>query len=94
MSIIDFLNENVYTLSVALFVIGLFLKQTPKVPNWVIPYILGFLGIIACNIIMGISIEASTQGIIVAGLTVYIHQLGKEGTAFFNLSIKNNKNFS
>ena len=91
MSPIDFLNDNVYTLSFALFVIGLFLKQTPKVPNWSIPYILGVLGIIACNIIMGFSIESTAQGIIVTGLAVYVHQLGKEGTIFFNLSMKNNK---
>ncbi|MDQ5984052.1 MAG: hypothetical protein RUMPE_01083 [Eubacteriales bacterium SKADARSKE-1] len=86
MSIIDFLNENVYTLSIALFLIGLFLKQTPKIPNWSIPYILSVLGVIACNIIMGIGMESTIQGIIVTGVAVYVHQLGKQGSEFFNLS--------
>lgn len=91
MSIIDFLNENVYTLSIALFVIGLFLKQTPKVPNWSIPYVLSALGIIACNMIMGITLEATIQGILVAGVAVYVHQLGKQGSEFFNLPATSSK---
>ena len=28
-----------------LYVLGLFLKGTPKVPNWLIPWIIGVLGV-------------------------------------------------
>lgn len=78
MNLASFLNQNVYIVSIVLFIIGLFIKQTPAIPNWSIPYILSLLGIIACNIIMGFGLESSIQGIIATGVAVYVHQMGKQ----------------
>ena len=77
MSFPDFLNENIYAVSIALFIFGLILKQTPKVKNWTIPYILTALGVISCSIILGFNINSIVQGVIAAGVAVYFHQLGK-----------------
>ena len=77
MSFPDFLNENIYAVSIALFILGLILKQTPMVENWTIPYILTVLGVISCIIILGFNINSVVQGVIAAGVAVYFHQLGK-----------------
>ena len=79
MDLASFLNQNSLIISAALFIIGLFLKQTPKVKNWIIPYILSIISIIFCNVTMGFSFDSTIQAIIAAGLAVYVHQLGKEG---------------
>ena len=79
MEFTDFLSRNVYIVSAALLLIGMALKQTPHLPHWSIPYILSVIGIVACNLILGWSIDATLQGVIVAGVSVYAHQLGKQG---------------
>ena len=86
MSLVEFLNKNVYIVSVVLCLIGAFLKQTPKIPNWSIPYILSVLGIIFCNLIMGFSTEATLQGFLVTGVSIYIHQMGKQCIELINFS--------
>lgn len=79
-----FLSNNIYIVSAVLFVIGLFLKQTPKIQNWWIPYILSVISIIICIIILGPSINAILQGFIATGVAVYVHQLGKQCTNCIN----------
>lgn len=82
MKITDFLNENVYVVSIVLCIIGKFLKQTPKIPNWSIPYILSIIGIISCLFILGINFSSVLQGLLLAGVSVYVHQLGKHCPLF------------
>ncbi len=79
MDILDFISENIYIVTAALFVIGIILKQTPKIPNWSIPYILTLLGVVSCIFILGFSINSILQGIITAGISVYFHQVFKQG---------------
>ena len=79
MNFTEFLNQNVYIVSVVLFIIGLFLKKTPRIPNWSIPYILSIIGIVLCNLILSLGIDTTLQGILSAGIAVYAHQLYKEG---------------
>ena len=84
----DFLSRNVYIVSAALLLIGMALKQTPHLPHWSIPYILSVIGIVACNLSLGGSIDATLQGVIVAGVSVYAHQLGKQGMELVRCSKK------
>lgn len=88
MNFTEFLNQNVYIVSVVLFIIGLFLKRTPHIPNWSIPYILNIIGIIACNLILSLGVDATLQGILSAGIAVYAHQLYKEGKICLTKEIK------
>lgn len=78
MDINSFISNNVYIVSIVLFIIGLILKNTPKIPNWSIPYVLCILGIIFCNIILGLSLNSCFQGLLTTGLAVYVHQVGKQ----------------
>lgn len=54
------------------------LKQTPKVEDWFIPYLLTFVGIGFAFGLLGVNIEAVIQGILVSAVTVFIHQLLKQ----------------
>ncbi|MDR0738738.1 MAG: phage holin family protein [Oscillospiraceae bacterium] len=83
MEISDFIPENTYIVCVILFIVGMILKQTPAIKNWIIPYILSVIGIVVCNFVLEPGIYATMQGVITTGFTVYVHQLGKQGTEFF-----------
>ena len=78
MDLNKFLSQNAYIVSAVLFVIGLILKQTPHIKNWLIPYILSVIGIVLCIIILGFSINSVLQGLIATGVAVYVHQLSKQ----------------
>lgn len=67
---------------IALYIIGMMLKATPKVPDWTIPYILGVIGILLCVLIIvstgGTIVDGIIQGVIAAGIAVYANQLIKQ----------------
>lgn len=62
----------------ALYIIGMMIKSTPKVQDWLIPYILGALGIAGAVGLMGVSVNSVIQGILVAGAAVYTNQIIKQ----------------
>lgn len=61
-----------------LIFIGWQLKRTPKINDWMIPYILIVLGGIAGIAILGSIVTGIIQGILVAAVAVLIHQLHKQ----------------
>ena len=61
-----------------LWVIGYFIKQTPKVPNWVIVWVLAVTGIVGAVAIMGFNADGFIQGILVAGASVLGNQFVKQ----------------
>lgn len=78
MELLDFLNQNYYMLVPALWVIGYALKQTPKIPDWTIVWILLGISVGLGAFAYGFSIEALTNGIIAAGVAVLGHQMFKQ----------------
>ena len=48
-----FLTENMYIVAAALYVLGIFLKAVPKIPNWVIPFALTAVGMGFGALILG-----------------------------------------
>ncbi len=74
----QFLIEQALILVPVLMVIGAFLKKTPKVSSWSIPWILFVLGIIGGMLILGFNIYGMMQGIIASGVAVFAHQLYKQ----------------
>jgi len=75
-----FIVEQALILIPALYVIGMFLKNTPAIKDWTIPYILLGLGILGAIALIGLNIQAVIQGILVAGVTVFANQLIKQTT--------------
>ncbi len=75
----SYLIEKMLVLVPVLYIIGMFIKSTPKVKDWLIPWILlglGLVGAVAIGITTGVPIvDAVIQGILVTGVTVLTNQL-------------------
>ena len=69
----SFLAENMYITAAALYVLGVFLKAVPRIPNWVIPFILTAAGVAFGLLILG-GTDGVLQGILAAGLAVLVNQ--------------------
>lgn len=82
----DFISPELLVLVPVLYIIGMGVKKTTLIPDKFIPIILGACGIVlSCLWVLGtngVSIvgifTAITQGILVAGASVYINQLIKQ----------------
>ena len=68
-----FLAENMYIAAAALYVLGVFLKAVPRIPNWVIPFVLTAAGVAFGLLILG-GADGVLQGILAAGLAVLVNQ--------------------
>ena len=79
MDIIKYISDEALILIPVLYVIGMMLKNTPKVKDWLIPYILLVIGILGAISILGLSVKSVIQGILVTGASVYTNQLIKQG---------------
>lgn len=79
MDLTSFLIDKMLILVPVLYVIGMMIKSTPKVKDWLIPWIilgLGLIGAVAIGLSSGIPIvDAVIQGVLVAGVTVFTNQL-------------------
>lgn len=62
----------------ALWVLGAFLKHTPKVPNSAIIWTILLVSVILCFFTVGLSVIGFVQGFIAAGIAVFAHQLIKQ----------------
>ena len=89
--IINYVKPELVVLAVVLYFIVMGIKKTEKIKDNYIPMILGVLGIALCaiwvmatssfgstnDIFMGI-FTALVQGVLVAGLSVYVNQIIKQ----------------
>lgn len=84
----DYIKPELLVLVAVLYIIGLMIKGTKKIKDNYIPVILGILGIaLSCLYVVateGFSLLGAftgvTQGILVAGVAVYVNQLIKQAT--------------
>lgn len=89
--IMNYVKPELVVVSVVLYFIGIGIKNTEKIKDNYIPLILGVLGIALCAVwVIANSALASTsdicmaiftsivQGILVAGLSVYVNQIIKQ----------------
>lgn len=76
--LIEFVQEQIIVLVPVLYVIGSLLKNTPKMPDWLIPWTLLVVGISMAVLILDDPLQGVIQGILVAGATVMAHQLVKQ----------------
>lgn len=87
----NYIKPELLTVSIALYLIGTWLKRNENIKDKYIPLILGAFGIFLCtmwvlakcpldspqNIAMAV-FTALVQGILVAGLSTYVNQLVKQ----------------
>lgn len=75
--ILTYIVDKAIILIPVLIVIGALLKQTPKIPNWLIPYILLLLGIAGGLSLTGFNVSGVIQGVLVTGVSVYGYEAYK-----------------
>lgn len=89
--IADYIQPELLIVALVLYFVGKGLKNFPAVKDKYIPVILGVCGVVICSVWVLASCPLSegkdvamavftavTQGILVAGLSTYIHQLIKQ----------------
>lgn len=77
-NIIKFIPEQLLILVAGLYVIGVFLKTTPKVKDWTIPWIIVIISIAFSVTILGVTAISILQGIICAFGAIATNQLFKQ----------------
>ena len=80
MEILEYIINEALIIIPVLWILGSFLKRTPKVQDWIIPWVLLAVGILAALGIIGPTVDAAIQGVLVAGAAVLGHQLLKQTT--------------
>ena len=78
MDILTFIQDNMVVLIPVLWIIGAFLKKTPVIKDWTIPWILVVMGTSLAIALLGMNAEAVIQGILVAGGAVLTQNLIKQ----------------
>ena len=78
--IADYIQPELLIVALVLYFVGKGLKNFPAVKDKYIPVILGVCGVVICSVwVLAMAVfTAVTQGILVAGLSTYIHQLIKQ----------------
>lgn len=78
MKIMDYIIEDAYILIPVLYILGMFLKSTPKIKNWMIPWILLGVGVIGGFFMSDMKADGILQGVLVTGTAVFANQLYKQ----------------
>ena len=78
MDLMSYIVSESYILIPVLYVIGMFLKKTPSIKDWLIPWILLGLAMIGGFFLSGMQLSGILQGVLVAGATVFANQLYKQ----------------
>ena len=78
MEFIEYIIAEALIIIPVLWILGTFLKKTPKVQDWIIPWILMLIGILLALGLLGVSVDAAVQGVLVSGASVLGHQLLKQ----------------
>ena len=89
--LMDYVKPELIVVSVALYFIGMWLKQAAFIKNKYIPLIIGVIAVLLCSIWVLATCTLSTgqdvalavftaivQGILVAGLSTYVNQFIKQ----------------
>ena len=74
----QFITEKAIILMPALYILGIILKKTPHISDWLIPWILLVVGATGAVFLTGETVNGIIQGILVTGSTVLAHQLYKQ----------------
>lgn len=89
--ILNYVKPEMLMVSVVLYFVGIWMKQSEAIKDKFIPLLLGFLGIMICAVYVFATCKckdlqeiamaiftAVTQGILVAGLSTYVNQIFKQ----------------
>lgn len=75
-----YISENMLVVVPVLYIVGAFIKKAPKVPDWIIPFVLTGLGVVIGIATSGWGewTQGLMQGILCAGGAVLANQMYKQ----------------
>jgi hypothetical protein len=74
----EYLTAEVLILIPVLWALGYFLKRTPAVKDWLIVWIVVFVGILCSLFLVGFNVNGVIQGILAAAVSVLGYDLLKQ----------------
>lgn len=74
----SYVTEEILIVIPVLWIIGAILKTTPKIFDWVIPYVVLVVGILLSCMLIGFDVNGIIQGVLAAGTAVLGDQLVKQ----------------
>lgn len=78
MEFLNYIIENALILIPALVIIGQIIKNIEVIPDKFIPLVLLVFGVGGAIAIIGVSVDAIIQGVLVTGAAVYGNQIAKQ----------------
>lgn len=78
MDILEYIIKEALILIPVLLILGVFLKRTPRIADWIIPWVLLVVGVVLALLLLGLTVQALIQGILVTGAAVLGYQLFKQ----------------
>lgn len=77
-AIFSLINPMLLVVVAVCWCLGYMLKQTPRVPDWMIVYIVTVAAVLFTVWLIGFGAEAIIQGVLCGAFAVYGHQLVKQ----------------
>lgn len=74
----EYVVEQALIIIPVLLVLGKIIKETPRMKDWTIPYILLIIGVGITVGMLGVNIDAVIQGVLVSGAAVFGNELIKQ----------------
>lgn len=74
----EYLLDEALVVIPVLLILGKFIKGTPRLYDWIIPYVLLVIGVAFAVALIGFNVDAVIQGVLVAGAAVFGNELIKQ----------------
>lgn len=78
MEVLGYITDKALILIPVLNIIGMIIKHLEKINDKYIPLIILFFGVLGTLGIMGVSVDAVIQGVLVSGASVFGNQIVKQ----------------
>lgn len=79
-AIFELIDPSLIIVLAVCWVLGYILKQTPRVPNWTIIYVVTIVSIVLTIWILGWGPESLIQGVLTGAVAIYGNQFVKQGS--------------
>jgi hypothetical protein len=83
-AIVELLDPRLAIVLLACWAFGYMLKKTPHVPDWTIVYAVTAFSVVFSVLLLGLTADGALQGFLTGVVSVYAHQLVKQGKEGLN----------
>ena len=84
LDLVQFISSELMIVSVCCYILGIFIKNTNKIKDYYIPFLLLFFAIVFCLLINGFNANSVLQAIICVSLATLTNNLDKQSKKISN----------